>query len=270
LPTGSKRVIRRPPAPASEYEEEAPRRRPREEEPEDDRPRRTRRDAEGSGSSGSGERRRRPSIDDDEYLVTSGWGGKKRVIDEMPSDFAPTFSVTEDRTIIKFLQEGPAANFKQHWCDWIEEGKRAFLCRKVECPLCEIGHKPSARFAFNILDFTDPENPRNAVLIVGIKVANVIEAKAKDRVTSPLNNPNIYYAISKTSDKKGSARRRGGTTQTNLEPVKARDLAEDYDIDPLTKDEHEKWSDGCFDREMIIQPSTLDDLEKAADSYGGE
>lgn len=249
---GGRRVIRRSPAPASSYDDDTP---PRRTTPADDAP---------------PTRTRRPSTQaaGDDGLILSGWAGKKKILAEMPSDFAPRFTVAENKTLIKFLEEGPAAIYRMHWAEWLPaQSKLSYVCRQVDCPICDIGDKARSQFVFNILDLADPESPRVAVLTVGIKVSNLIEAFSSDRPTTPINRPDVYFTIYKTTDKSGSKSRSGGTTQTNIAAVKARDLVEDFDIDPFTADELSVYEEAVYLPEQIITISSVEELQRVADAY---
>lgn len=289
MPSGSKqatpgvrRVIRRPPTPASEYEEgeRAPARNRHEaEETEERRPSRvSRRSREEETDEDEPKVRRRSRNKDDESdeevdyegAVTTGWGGAKQLKADMPSDFAQQFTVPEDEpVIIKFIEEGPFANYRQHWAEWLPKGsKLSYVCpntktRKV-CPICANGDKPQAKFCFNIVDFTDPENPINSVLIVGFKLSNVLEKMAKDRRTGPLDRDDLYFAIHKTGGS-GTAGRRGGTVQTNFNPVKERDLETDWDVQPLSSDELGEFQERAYKWEDVAPKTPLKKLEEVAD-----
>jgi hypothetical protein len=247
-----RRVIRRAPAPASSYEDDAPPRRPAPVDEADDAP---------------PSRLKRPTARPDiDQLVTSGWEGKRQLATEMPGDFAKDFKLTTSKTIIKFLDEKPVTNYRQHWADWLPKGsKLSYVCLRVNCPICDIGDQGSARIGFNIVDFTNPEQPANAVFTTGMKVANLIESFAREKPTSPINRPDVYFAAWKTEEQ--GKRRTGGTTQTNLKDVKARDLLEDFDIEPLTDAEIAAFEDKKFTREQILTISTVEELEAVADAY---
>lgn len=263
-----RRPIRRPPTPASYYEEEddAPpvrslgsgrddggrgpvRRTALAADDPDDRPvRRTRRD------------------DDDEPdmsgLIATGWGGAKKIKSEMPSDFARPFKLTADPVLFKFLQDGPFASFKQHWVEWLPpRSKLGYVCLGEDCPLCDLGDKPAAKFCFNVLDFTDPKHPQNAVLEVRITASNLIENYAKQERTSPLDRADLYFSIQKTGD--GAK----GRVQTNINPVKARDIPEDWGFRPLTDEALEDYEAKCFTMKETVSISPRSVLEQVAASY---
>jgi hypothetical protein len=291
MPSGSKqptpgvrRVIRRPPTPASEYEDEdkpTARSRRSEEEPEENRrpnrgSRRPRDDEEPEETTKVSRRSRDKDADDEEDdvykdSVSTGWGGAKQLKSEMPSDFAQQFTVPEDEpVIIKFLQHEPFANYKQHWCEWLGKGQKlSYVCpntktRKI-CPICANGDKPQAKFGFNIVDFTDPDNPINSILIVGFKLSNVLEKMDKDKRTMPLDREDQYFAVHKTGAE-GSRGRRGGTVQTNFNPVKERDLEQDWDVQPLTDDELEEFMSHVYVWEDVAPKTSLKKLEEVAEA----
>lgn len=270
MPLGSKaapgirRVIRKPPTPASEYEEE------------ERVPTRTAsRQAEEAPVRSVSRRAAKAEPEDDEDVVAdsvlSGWGGAKQTKADMPSDFAQSFTIPEgDPTIIKFLQHEPFAIYKQHWAEWLPKGsKLSYVCpntreRKV-CPICAKGDRPQAKYCFNIADFTDPENPTNSVLVVGFKLSTMLEKMDADRRNGPLDRADLYFAINKTGAE-GSRGRRGGTVQTNIIPVKERDLEQDWDIQPLAEDELNVLLANAYGKADMVSKTTMATLEEVADS----
>jgi hypothetical protein len=136
--------------------------------------------------------------------------------------------------------------------------------RKV-CPICANGDKPQAKFCFNIVDFTDPENPINSVLIVGFKLSNVLEKMAKDKRTAPLNREDLYFAVHKTGGE-GSRGRRGGTVQTNFNPVKERDLEEDFNVQPLDEKELDAFVSDAYKWEDVAPKISMKKLQEIADA----
>lgn len=276
-PTGVRRIMRREPTPASEYEEEKKTSRRAFDEDEPARPvnRRSRaRDEDEEEPRRVSRRSSRDDEDDDEDdglkgIVSTGWGGAKQLKAEMPSDFPQQFTVPAgDPVIIKFLEPEPFANYRQHWAEWLPKGsKLSYVCPKKDCPICAVGDKPSARFCFNIVDFTDPDNPINSVLSVGFKLSNVIEKLAQDRRTTPLDRDDLYFAINKTGSDQGAGSRRGGTVQTNIKDVKERDLRDDWDVEPLTPEDLDEFRDQVYTAEKYISKTPMKVLQEVADAY---
>lgn len=198
--------------------------------------------------------------------VASGWDGyddNREEYGDYAPDFGKTLKEADEDVIIKFLDEGPFAVYKQHWIDE-HKGKKSFTCPvslKIadECPLCdELGDRPATKVALNVVSLHDPEKPRVEVWTVGQKIADMIKKMTQEKRTSPLNRSDLYFAISRTGTK-------GGSVQTNIEAVKERDLADDWDIDPLSEDDLKALDAEAYDEESVDQ-STLKQLEEVVDA----
>jgi len=291
--TGVRRVIRRAPTPASDYDEPTvPSQRaqslPTHGAPAGGRwraaaPERpvVRRPAGAPSAPPAAARRavqgrRDDGVDDaDVYAgaVSTGWGGAKQLKADMPSDFPQAFTVPETPVIIKFLQHEPFANFRQHWASWLPPGsKLSYVCPNTRdrqvCPICGKGDRPAAKFAFNLVDFTDPENPINSFLLVGFKLSKVLEGLDTARHSGPLDREDLYYSIHKTGSSGGRGRRGSGTVQTNLNPVKDRDLVQDWDVSPLEPTEMDYFLSRAYTWEDVAPPTSLSVLEDVASQMG--
>ena len=62
-------------------------------------------------------------------------------------------------------------------------------------------------------------------MIVGVRLCGQLEKLASNAKTGPLNRPDLYWAVSKTGQ--------GTKTAYSIVPVKERDLAEEWEIDPI-------------------------------------
>lgn len=254
------RRISRTPKPASQYEEEA--------EPEaEERPRSVRRGRSDATEEKPTRSSRSSRNDDDDEpddggkgAVARGWGAHKRMKESMPSDFPSQFTIEEDEKLIRFLEDEPCATYKQHWCDWMPRGsKLSYTCPGDDCPICdEAGDNPDLKTCFNIVDFTDPEFPVVKLLVVGIKVTQLIEKLHTDEKTGPINEG--YYSIGKSGDKK--------RTQTNIHPVKERDLEEDWNVAPLSNKDLGALIEKCWTEEAIptSTKATLRQVAEAANA----
>ena len=60
-------------------------------------------------------------------------------------------------------------------CYWTK-----ITCIGKDCPLCAIGHAPSARYQLKVLDKLDPEDPQAKVLETGAAVIRQISNYAND------------------------------------------------------------------------------------------
>lgn len=229
---------------------------------EDDRPRRSRRDDDdrdrrprGRSDRGRGERGSRGATSS---TVGKGWQG----YEGLPSggDWIKTWAVPKKPTLIKFLDGEPFSTYAEHWLDE-QKGKKSFVCLGEDCPLCdELGDRPSGYALFNILDLTDPDHPKVEVWKTGKRVAGMLRNFADDKKTSPLNREDLYWSIFKSGEK-------GGNVQTNLNPVKARDLVEDWDCEPFTDEELDEFEEKLHTEEEIITISPRKDLRAIARSY---
>lgn len=229
------------------------------EEPEEDKPSRgrgRRGSREDAGSAGS-------------RRATSGFGAyssKKVSTGGFADEFKPG---DNNKVLIKLLEEGPFDTYNQHWIDDMPSGERkSYVCRDdeyfgsgkdLDCPLCEIGEGKRTFSLFNIVDFSNPRKPEVKVWAASAAVTDQFERASKEPKTTPLNREDVYFEVE--LQKKNSKSR-----QWNVVPVKARDLPDDYDLDPLTEDEIEEFEQDMFDdRTAVTKVDSFEDLDKLAD-----
>jgi hypothetical protein len=180
-----------------------------------------------------------------------GWGSYNKQKSE-GGDYAEQLKVTDEAVLIKFLEDEPFVVYRQHWLE--RQGKRSFTCHGEGCVLCDdLGDKPRLQACFNVVDLTDPDNPEVKVWIVGTRVAGALKNFAADKKTAPLDRENLYWAVSKSGT--------GSKTQYTITPVKERDLAEDWDFEPLTSEEIEDFRKDAYD-ESIVDVQTRKQLEE--------
>jgi hypothetical protein len=157
--------------------------------------------------------------------LQGGWAAAKKTIEENAKGFVNEFRFAEDAQVVKFLNGGePIASYKQHWLDG-KQGRKSYSCLTSlgeKCPLCSIlGDKPDTKIAFSILRLGEDGITAEA-LVVGPRLAGLLEKSHEDSKTGPLSKG--YWALSRTG--------KGAKTQHQVVPVKERDLAEDWDVDP--------------------------------------
>jgi hypothetical protein len=187
--------------------------------------------------------------DDSDLAVARGWEGYRRTKANAPSKWSKLYKVPDEEQLIMFLEDGPYASFLQHWCDWVPKGhKMSYICSQDDCPIDEVD-TPTARVRFNILDLVG-DTPLHTTYECGMTVTDILDKACK---TEPLSGR--YFAISMVGDK---------TKRTQIRPVKARDLEEDWNMKPLTEDEIAKfdtklWTDASLER------STRKELQEVAD-----
>jgi hypothetical protein len=181
----------------------------------------------------------RPEVedDDDDAMPTpalrGGWtAGKQQA--EATSDYAQAFKPDAHIQIVKFLEDAPYVNFRRHWIERNGANgivKRPYVCPQTvgkPCPICDVGDKPQAVSSFNVALIGDDGVPMLKTWDLGVKLFNVLAGYAEDPKIGPLTKG--YFGVSVTSSGKGAGK--GGTTQTNVIPVKPSQLLEDYNVTP--------------------------------------
>jgi hypothetical protein len=164
-------------------------------------------------------------------VIQSGWDAAKKAVNKAKSSgktYATDFKFEEDVQLIKFISSDPMT-FMQHWIN--RPGKKSFISIGEGDPLIEVGSVPSQKFAFTVLNLSD-EEPKLQLMVVGVRLCGQLEKLASDKKTGPLNRSDIYYAVSKTGQ--------GTKTSYSIVPVKERDLAEDWELDPVAIGEYVK------------------------------
>jgi hypothetical protein len=154
-------------------------------------------------------------------VIQTGWAAAKKAVAKSNKTFATDFRFDEDVQLIKFIGNEPMS-FMQHWVN--RPGKKSFISIGEGDPLVAVGSKPDQKFAFTVLNLSD-EDPQLQLMIVGVRLCGQLEKLDSDKKTGPLNRPDMYWAVSKTGT--------GTKTAYSITPVKERDLAEDWGIDPV-------------------------------------
>ncbi|WP_274916926.1 hypothetical protein [Streptomyces sp. WZ-12] len=144
--------------------------------------------------------------------------------------------VTNDPQLIKVLDPAPFDSMGQHWVQEIKSGKRSFRCLGDNCPLCEDLDHYARKLAYLNVALLDEKSGdwENRVWEVGVKLGRKLRKIGEDEKRGPINNPNLYFSISKTGVKT--------STEYHLDLVKARDLEDDWDIDPIDEKTYQRLS----------------------------
>ena len=176
----------------------------------------------------------KPSVDADTYLVEDsetiqpkvgttvqeGWDAFDSLV-KSDSEFPTDFKFSEDSVLIKFLENRPFATYEQHWIDR-PKGKRSFVCLGDNCPLCDIlGDQPRGKFAFNVLVLTG-DTQGVQIMTAPPTLARLIKKNHDDDRKGPIDKE--FWEVSR----QGTA----STTQYTMIPVRGRDLAEEWKLDP--------------------------------------
>lgn len=220
---------------------------------EEDRPRRGTRGSQRRGSSGF-----------------AAYRQKKRSGGGFTEEFKP-WDKDNHAWLIKIGEDGPFDSYNQHYIRDMPDGeRRSFVCFDDEyfsddkhykdgCPLCEIGESARTYTLFNIINLDNPNKPVHQVWSTPPSVADELERMSEEKKTQPLNREDLYFeVVAKKSKKK--------VTYT-VTPVKARDLPEDYNVEPLEADELEEFEKNFYtDRSAITKVDSWEDLDDLAES----
>lgn len=176
------------------------------------------------------------------------------------SAFAQRFKPDQEQVVVKFLEDDPYTSYRQHWID--RPGQKSFTCtaqmHPKGCPLCDTGDRPSSKYCFNVAILSPSEDPVVRSYEVGTRVIDSLKNFHQDPKMGPLSKH--YWAISKTGQKQ--------STQTNHQLVKATDLVEDWEIDPLTEAQIAALKKQCYDYSIVSIPSYKQLQEVAAEELG--
>lgn len=198
------------------------------------------------------EETREPRID----TVRSGWGARKEMA--TGGDFPDRLKLSDEPTLIKFLEDEPYAVFRQHWLDEIAAKRKSYTCIEDDCPLCAIGDKPKLQVGFNV-----------AALVKGKWVHHTYTAATmasemwEGKATGPHGPlPKHFWAAVMTGKTKQ-------TKQTTADVVRERDLEEEWGITPPSPEDIAKVAEKCVDKSSVPK-STRTQLQDLADELNGD
>lgn len=160
-------------------------------------------------------------VADRSSVIQTGWAAAKQAVAKSSTTYPTDFRPSEETQLIKFISNGPMT-FMQHWIN--RPGKKSFISIGEGDPLIEVGSKPDQKFAFTVVNLQS-EDPQPQLWIVGVRLFTQLDKFASNPKTGPLNRPDMYWEVSKSGS--------GTQTTYNLTPVKERDLAEDWELDPV-------------------------------------
>lgn len=189
-----------------------------------------------------------PDIDRNEArrVIKRGWGNVEQT-KQADSPYAQRLKIDDKPVIVKFLEDEPYTSYRQHWIE--RQGQKSFTCiadmHPKGCPLCDAGHRPSARFAFNVALLSEDGDTTIKSYEVGPRVIDSLKNFHQDPRQGPL--PKHYWAISRSG--------KGPTSQTNHQMVRDRDLEEEWNITPLTDDALEQVKSQAYDASIVPIPN---------------
>lgn len=177
-------------------------------------------------------------------VIRRGWGAADETR-QADSPFAQKLKVENDKTIlIKFIEDEPYASYRQHWIE--RDGQKSFTCLAdidpAGCPLCAAGHRPSARFAFNVVQLFTDSDPALRSYEIGPSIIDQLKNIHQDPRIGPLTKN--YFAVLKTGKK--------STSRTAHNPVKERDFADDWKgYTSLTPEQLAKFKASGYDFSIV-------------------
>lgn len=184
--------------------------------------------------------------------ISAGWSAAEIT----PSTYAEEFRFSEGTyQVVKFLDEdGPFAVYRQHFLTQKTEGKRSYISLGANDPLCtKLGSKPEEKRAFSVLNLSAPNGPTRQMLIASPRLFKSLHA-AHFSPQGPLTKN--YWALSRSGKMQ--------TTTYHINPVKPRDLMEDWNIDEAAA-EAASANAKPFTRADLKEP-TWEELEAVAAS----
>ena len=187
--------------------------------------------------------------------IQSGWAAAEASV-APAGDYPVEFKFTDGGyQIVKFIDEdGPFAIYKQHFLTQKTEGRRSYISLGANDPLItKLGSKPEEKRAFSVVNLSADGGPRREMLIASARLFKTLHA-AHFSPQGPLTKN--YWAISRTG--------KMATTTYHVNPVKPRDLMEDWNIDEAAA-EAAVAKFKPFTRSDIKEP-TWEELEAVANS----
>lgn len=179
-------------------------------------------------------------------IVRGGWSNADRTL-QADSPYAQRLKIDADPVLVKFLEDEPYANYRQHWVE--RSGQKSFTCIKdmhaKGCPLCAAGNRPSARFAFNVVELAEDGEHTVRSYEVGPRDIDALKNLHNNPKQGPLTKH--YWAISRTG--------KGATSQRMHQMVRERDLDEEWEIEPLTDAQLDDFMKQKYDSGIVPIPS---------------
>jgi hypothetical protein len=144
-----------------------------------------------------------------EATAAAGGGGEGRI------------KLTKTPILVKIIEKEPLMSFRQHWLSQGKgQGDRGYVCiGKPECPACKYGDRAALSVIINVLNFSVEGEPQNMYLQIGKRAWDSLSEQATD-AKGVLRLEKGLWSFNKTGT--------GTSSQTNVKPVKERDVEEDW------------------------------------------
>jgi hypothetical protein len=134
-------------------------------------------------------------------VVRGGWGNAQKQ-KAASSPFPQRLSPDKDGVVVKFLEDGPYASYRQHWINEIQQGTKAFTCidgmGTGSCPLCDGGNRASSQFMFNVAELSEDGPAELKTYNVGITVFDQLSDHHTDPRQGPLEKH--YWVIKRSKN----------------------------------------------------------------------
>lgn len=197
---------------------------------------------------------RERTVKDGLTAVSSGWSSDRRPVNLKTSGNVDRFTYDEGKeTLIKIMEDRPFASYWQHWID-----KKPHTCLIENCPLCDIGDQPKPVDCFNVIEFTE-NGPKLKLWQCSPNPKKAIEARASKPRTSPVNRPDLYWAVTKVTPK-------NGFPETSIDPVKADELSTDWGVEGLTEDQLTEFREKAYTSDNVANVAPRHELVELANS----
>lgn len=188
--------------------------------------------------------------------VASGWGASSLSDGEgFPEEFK---FLDGEYKVVKFIDptnSGPFAVYRQHWLNQVTTGKRSFVSPGPNDALTvRLGSKPVQKYAFTVVNLSEPDGFKRQILVAGNRLFGMLKEANANAKSGPLTNG--YWALTRTGKLQ--------SISYAVNPVKERDLQEDWGIDPDKAAEFIKTVQP-YDK-SAIRISSYEELERLADS----
>jgi hypothetical protein len=169
----------------------------------------------------------------------------------------------DEEVLIKFVDADFFITYYEHWIDEFKGQKRqmSFVCLGEDCPLCDIGDDPKFYALINVLDLRNPRKPELKVWYATPNPAGKIEDEMETlegrKTPKTLNDADVYFLVSKKKE-------RNNFRSYSLREVKARDLEEEFEVEPLDAAELDELGEDAY-TEDIVRINKRSDLQDIAD-----
>jgi hypothetical protein len=183
------------------------------------------------------------------HAIQSGWEAAIRAIDTPRTrTYVKDFRFEDDPQLVKFLDSAPIATFLQYWVTG-RAGKKSFISPvypdfgnegEVYDPVLAALRKvkdtkrteplsvawPSKKLVFSVVNFSLDEPTQQSLTVTASTAGSQLRRLNDDPKIGPLDKN--FWSLSKTGN--------GQSLAYSILPIKARDLHEDWGLDPKEAD----------------------------------